>query len=357
MQDRPHDPEPEQTSPLSPEPDTPQPRRTELNGVPRRAEPPTTPLKSATASGPPTPPTLPAPDKKTASPPDPHWRWPLISLVGILAVVLMNWLANWVSFNGHTTGEVSRANAVPFQPASWAFLIWLLIYGLLFAFVIYSFLPVGRRSSRIRAIGPLFLVANIANISWLLAWHWERFALSLIAIVVLLGSLAATYGVLQRRDAEGGHGTFMQRFLVRGTFSIYLAWISIATLANIEVWMDNGGWNGGPFGLRGWTVIFLLGGLLVAAAFAFLARDAAYPLVFVWGYSAIASEQWNNSALISILAGILAAGAAALTVMAALLAFDARRDPTRPAKIRLPRRNTMPPPPTPPNDSPLSTSR
>jgi tryptophan-rich sensory protein len=221
---------------------------------------------------------------------------------------------------------------VPFQPAGWAFVIWTLIYILLFAFVIYSFLPVGRRSARIQAVGPLFLVANIANIAWLFAWHWERFALSLVAIVVLLGSLAAIYGVLRRIDMPEGRGATVQRFLVGGTFSIYLAWISIATLANVEIWMDNGGWNGGPFGLRGWTVIFLIGGILVAAAFAFLARDAAYPLVFAWGYLAIANEQWNDSTLISILAGILAIGAAALTVMAALLAYDASRDPSSPPR-------------------------
>lgn len=363
MQDRPQDPEqdPAVDAPSSsdaPERDSP-PNRVELTATPRRGEAPTTPQKDRTApvTGPPVPPIPASPSAEPASPSNQHWRWPLISLVGILVVVLMNWLANWVPFNGHTTGEVSRANAVPFQPAGWAFLIWSLIYGLLFAFVVYSFLPVGRRSSRIRAVGPLFLVANIANIAWLLAWHWERFALSLIAIVVLLGSLAAIYGVLQRRDAQGGHGSFVQRFLVRGTFSIYLAWISIATLANVEVWMKNGGWNGGPFGLQGWTVIFLLGGVIVAAAFAFLAHDAAYPLVFTWGYLAIAQEQWGDSALISILAGVLAIGAAALTVMAALLAFDARQDPTTPARLRMPRRNRAPAPPTTPDNSPLSPSR
>jgi hypothetical protein len=369
MQDRPQTPDPDQIpadarETGTPEPD-PGPERVEITATPRRADAPTTPQKSRAGTtdrskpfvGPPVPPVV-TPSRPQSEPSRGRpWSWPLISLVGLIVVVLINWLANWVPFNDQTTGQVSRQNAVPFQPAGWAFLIWTLIYVLLFAFVIYSFLPSRRRSARIQAVGPLFLISNIANISWLFAWHWERFALSLIAIVVLLGSLAAIYGVLRGSDLPDGRGSSLQRFLVRGTFSIYLGWISIATLANLQVWMDNGGWNGGPFGLRGWTVIYLIGGILVAAAFAFLARDAAYPLVFTWGYLAIAFEQWGDSALISILAGVLAVTAAALTVMAALLAFDARRDPASPARSRLrrPTKTTMSSGSS--DDSPLSTSR
>ncbi len=252
------------------------------------------------------------------------WTWPLISLIGLLAVVFVNWLANWLPLNDQTTGEVSRENPVPFQPAGWAFLIWSLIYVLLFAFVIYSFLPAGRRNSRVRAIGPVFLVANIANIAWIFLWHWEQFAASLVAIVVLLGSLAVIYAMLPGPRGNLSRASRVQRLLVRVPFSLYLGWISIATVAALEVWMTNGGWNGGPFGLSGWTVIFLIAGVLVAAVVAFATKDAIYPLVFTWGYFAIAYEQWDGSSLISILAGSLAIVAAALTVMAFLRSFGKR---------------------------------
>lgn len=263
--------------------------------------------------------------------------WPLISLIGLLLVVFINWLANWLPLNNQTTGEVSRENPVPLQPAGWAFLIWALIYVLLFAFVIYSFLPVGQRTSRIRVVGPIFLVANIANITWIFFWHWEQFAASLVAIVVLLGSLALIYAVLRRRGADASSVSAMHRLLVRVPFSIYFGWVSIATIASLEVWMANNGWSGGPFGLRGWTVIFLIAGVLVASVFAFAAKDAAYPLVFVWGYSAIAYEQWDRSSLVSIVAGTLAIVAAAVTVMAFLRSFRG------PAGSATPRHGGKPP--------------
>jgi translocator protein len=255
---------------------------------------------------------------------DRSWIWPVISLVGLAAVVLVNWLANWLPLNDQTTGQVSNAHPVPFQPAGWVFSIWGLIYLLLAIFVIYSFFPSGRLNARIQAIGPFFLTANIANISWIFLWHWERFQGSLIALVVLLGALTAIYLLLRGARRDTASMSTVQRLIVGVPFSIYLAWVCIATLANVQVWMREGGWDGGMFGLRGWTVIFLLVGIIVAGGVAFFAHDAAFPLVFVWAYLGIAQRQWGEDMLISILAIILVIAAAALAAMAFILSFDAR---------------------------------
>src|SRR5690606_19891653 len=93
-----------------------------------------------------------------AGPRDRSWiAWPLISLIGLAAVVLVNWLANWLPLNDITTGQISNDHPVPFQPAGWVFSIWGLIYVLLAVFVIFSFFPQGRRATRINAVGPVFL--------------------------------------------------------------------------------------------------------------------------------------------------------------------------------------------------------
>jgi hypothetical protein len=103
------------------------------------------------------------------------WHWPLINLLGLLAVLAINFLANWIPFNNQTTGEVLTKNPIFFQPAGWAFIIWGVIYALLLVFVIYSLLPGGRRSRRVRRIGPVFLVANIANAVWLFSGTGNNF--------------------------------------------------------------------------------------------------------------------------------------------------------------------------------------
>lgn len=255
------------------------------------------------------------------------WVWPVISLVGLALVVLVNALANVLPLNDQTTGQIANAHPVPFQPAGWVFSIWLVIYALLAIFVIYSFFPSGRLSARIQAIGPLFLITNIANITWIFLWHWEQFRTSMFALVVLLGALVAIYLMLRGARRDTGKMSTLQRLIVAVPFSVYLAWVSIATLANVQVWMREGGWDGGMFGLRGWTVIFLLVGIIVAAGIAFFAHDAAFPLVYVWAYLGIAQRQWSEDMLISILAIVLVVAAAALTVMAFILSFDSRTGP------------------------------
>lgn len=263
----------------------------------------------------------------SAAPRDRSWlTWPLVSLIGLVAVVLVNWLANWLPFNDMTTGQISNDHPVPFQPAGWVFSIWAVIYGLLLVFVVFSFFPHGRRATRINGVGPLFLVANIANIAWIFLWHWLRFQGSLIALVVLLGAVVSIYLMLRAVRHDGDMST-LQRLAVALPFSVYLAWATIATLAKVQVWMREGGWDGGVFGLRGWTVIFLLAGIIVAAGVAFFGHDAAFPLVFVWAYLGIAQRQWDDDMLLSILAIVLVIAAAALTVMAFILSFDARSGP------------------------------
>ncbi len=269
-----------------------------------------------------------SPDRpRTSVDRDRSWLWPVISLVGLAVVVLMNWLANWLPLNNQTTGDISNAHSVPFQPAGWVFSIWLVIYALLAVFVIYSFFPSGRLNARIQAIGPLFLITNIANVSWLFLWHWERFQGAMLALVVLTGVLAAIYILLRGAQRDTGKMSTLQRLVVAVPFSVYLAWACIATLANVQVWMREGGWDGGLFGLRGWTVIFLLGGIIVAAGIAFFSHDAAFPLVFVWAYLGIAQRQWGEDMLISLLAIVLVVAAAALAAMAAILSFDHRSGP------------------------------
>jgi len=269
------------------------------------------------------------------------WYWPLINLVSLLAVIGVNFLANWIPFNNQTTGEVITKDPIFFQPAGWAFVIWGLIYALLLVFAGYSLLPGGRRSRRVRRIGPFFLVANIANIVWLLFWHWEQFLLTVVFMGILLLSLIVCYILARTADGGGREPTRVQRFVIQIPFSVYLGWITVASIANVLIWLDRRGWNGGPFSLQVWAVIMILVGLGVAAGIALFLQDAAYPLVFAWAYIAIAQQQWSDSKLVSIVAAIGAVVAAALTVFAFMLSFDRRAMSGLYSRTN---RNELPPP-------------
>ena len=47
------------------------------------------------------------------------WLWPVISLLGYIAVLVVNYLANSLPLNNQRTGDITDAYIVPFQPAGW----------------------------------------------------------------------------------------------------------------------------------------------------------------------------------------------------------------------------------------------
>ena len=253
---------------------------------------------------------------------DSAWFWPLAGLVAYLLVLFVNFLANWVPFNDQSTGEVITKHPIPFQPAGWAFFIWILIYALLAAYVVYTLTPGGQRSHRVRRIGPFFVLSCAANIAWIFVWHWEQFLLSLIAILVLWASLLVVYILARRGNVDGRLPSQWQKLVIQVPFSVYLGWVSVAALANFAVWANRSWHSGNPFSDRSWAVILLIVGVAIAAAFALFARDAIVPLVTVWAYVAIVQQQWSASTLVVVVAVIGAIAAAALTVAAWSLRFN-----------------------------------
>ncbi|MBA2290464.1 MAG: tryptophan-rich sensory protein [Chloroflexia bacterium] len=249
------------------------------------------------------------------------WFWPLINLVGLVVVVVVNALANIIPFNDITTGEVVNQDPIFFQPAGWVFSIWGFIYLLLAVFVVYSLLPRGRRDFRMSRIGPLFLVANIANIVWLFLWHYEQWVPSVTVIAALLIALALIYAGLRRTRRNRPPDT-MERLMVWTPFSVYLGWIVVAFIANVSVWRDRTGTEVIAVSDRWWAVVMILVVLAITAVMALWMHDPAFVLVTVWASVGIGVEQWDRSMLVAIIAFIAALLAAALAVVASLIAYE-----------------------------------
>jgi len=253
---------------------------------------------------------------------DSSWFWPLAGLVGYLLVLLVNFLANWLPLNDQMTGDVINKRPIPFQPAGWAFFIWIVIYALLGLYVVYTLSPGGQRSHRVRRVGVFFVLSCAANIAWIFLWHWEQFLLALIAIAVLWASLLVIYLLARGANVDGRTPSMWQKIAIQVPFSVYLGWVSVATLAGFAVWANRSWHSGNPFSDRTWAVILLIVGVAIAAAFALFARDALVPLVFVWSYVAIVQQQWDHSTLVVVVAVIGAIASAALTVAAYSLRFN-----------------------------------
>jgi translocator protein len=228
-----------------------------------------------------------------------------------LATLVANGLANALPLNGQTTGEISDRFPVLFTPAGYVFSIWGLIYVGLIAFSIYQALPAQRQDQRLRRIGFLFVLGSAANIAWIVLWHYERFPATLAAMLVLLGSLLGIYLRLEIGRAPAGRA---ERALAWAPFSLYLGWVTVATVANVSVVLVEAGWDGLGLAPAVWTVAVLAVALAIGAGVSLRRGDAIFPLVLTWAFAGIAVRQQGGEALVAwaALAGAVAAAALAL---------------------------------------------
>lgn len=230
-------------------------------------------------------------------------------VIATIATVVVNILANTLPINGRNTGEISDQFGAYFVPAGYVFAIWGLIYLGLAAYTVYQMLPAQRENPRLRSIGWLYVLASAANIAWIFLWHYELFVWTLVAMAVLLLSLIAIYLRLGTGCRPAG---VAETWLVRVPFSIYLGWITVATIANVTQTLWWAGWGRWGISEVVWLVIMLAVAVVLAAVMAIIRRDVAFLLVLVWAFIGIALKHaavtqvsaaaWVAAGLVAILA-------------------------------------------------------
>jgi ABC-type xylose transport system permease subunit len=156
-----------------------------------------------------------------------------MNLIGFLGTVVVNGLSNALPFNGKTAGELSDQYPNLFVPAGLTFSIWGVIYILLAIFVVYGLIVTTKNDTQkslfIENIGVLFFISCLANMGWIFAWHYEVVPLSVVIMLILLATLITIYLRLRIGRSDSPN---TEKYLVHLPFSIYLGWITIATIAN-----------------------------------------------------------------------------------------------------------------------------
>lgn len=234
----------------------------------------------------------------------------IVNISTLVGTLIVNALSQLLPFNGQTSAEIAnRFENNYFLPANYVFSIWSLIYIGLIAFTIYQALPSQKENPILRRIGYWFAVTGIANGVWLLLFHYELFALSTVAMLVLLFALVRIYLAIR---AEGKLTT-AETWFIRIPFSIYLGWITVATVANFTYVLINAEWNGFGISYQTWGAAMIVVAAMIAGVFAYLNRDVVYAAVIVWAFVGII-VRFPDTQLIALTAGVTAAlvGIAAL---------------------------------------------
>ncbi|WP_082235388.1 TspO/MBR family protein [Halobacillus massiliensis] len=209
----------------------------------------------------------------------------IFNIIAFLLVVTVNGLANALPLNGQTTGEISNRLNVLFTPAGYVFSIWGLIYLLLAVWIIRQ-IPASRRGLPVyQKTSALFVLSSVLNSLWIFMWHYEFFGLSVLVMISLLITLVHLYVRLQESEAS---------FFDRLPFSVYLGWVSVATIANVSYFLNYIEWNGFGIPASIWTFELLLIATGLALYFMVSEQDWVYPLVFVWAFIGIGVKNQNG---------------------------------------------------------------
>ena len=213
----------------------------------------------------------------------------LFNSLGLVAVLVTNYLANALPIAGRTPAEVSDLFPTLFTPAGFTFGIWGLIYLLLLAFVVYQVRFWGKPTPVfMQKIGWLFALSCVANAAWLPAFHSLQIGLAMFIMLLLLGSLVLIY---LRLDIGRAVVPRAERWLVHLPFSVYLGWITVATIANASILLTHLGWNGEPGGAQFWTLLVMAAAVAIALWATFGREDFAYALVILWALFGIYSKR------------------------------------------------------------------
>jgi len=240
-----------------------------------------------------------------------------------VAMIAVNVLANALPINGRTTGAISDAYQNLFAPAGLTFAIWGVIYLLLGAHVLYQLglfhspddkggAGDSRRVALLERVGVLFSLSSLANVAWILSWHFDLILLSTLLLATMLVLL-----ILITRTILAADLSPRDRALVRLPFSVYFGWLTVATIANITVWLVSIGWDGFGIPESIWAVAIIAVGAIIGTAVIVRDFDIAYGLVLVWAYLGIwikhTSATGFNGAYPAVIATALV-GIAALLV-------------------------------------------
>lgn len=252
-------------------------------------------------------------------------RRQLATVLAFLVTMTVNVAANALPINGQLTAEISDRFAVHVVPAGYVFAIWGVIYVFLGAFTTWQALPRNREDATLRSLGLLPAASGILNATWVLLFQYEVFVLTVPVMLALLATLIAIHLRLWARRADL-HGTPF--WVVRVPFSIYLGWITVATIANIAQTLAALGFTGVGVDPALLGAAVLLVGVAIAATFVRRFGDVAYGLVIVWAYAGIVMKE-QATPLVAGTAGLGALVVAALVVAALVGPRDAVRPSLR----------------------------
>lgn len=225
--------------------------------------------------------------------------WRIAALVAIVVSITLNYASEWLY--GQSMAAITDRNQTLFVPAGYAFGIWGLIYAATLGYAVLALLPSQLHVQFHDRVAPWLLSTNALAIAWVALYSSEQMPLSVLVMLMLLATSAVSYKLASdhlKRER-------LNRWW-RAPFALWFGWLAVALLANVNVAIAAGGWDGWPVSETAWTVVMLGIAATIALGCHMGFRDPIVPLVISWATAAIAIAHWQESTLVGIVATLVA---------------------------------------------------
>lgn len=234
------------------------------------------------------------------------------NLIALFAAFAVNMITNFKPVDGISIGEIAETydETVLFIPADYAFAIWGLIYLGLGCLAVYQALSSNKTDPRCRQLGYLLTVSSLAQIAWVFLFQYRLFFPSLIAMLAILIPLIILY---LRLDIFIKPVSRAQKWFINFPISIYLAWISVATILNVAIALASTQWDAWNISFTAWTILMLIVATVIGILAVTQRKDIAFAGVFAWAFIAIALRHLDQQ--------LLAGTAVGLALLLVILAF------------------------------------
>ena len=247
----------------------------------------------------------------------------------LVLVIALNGLAASGAMSGDSIGVIANRYRSLFLPADYVFGIWSLIYLGLIATAIYQALPTAGAERAVQRLGIWWAVTGALNVAWISLFSFGQFALALLVMVIFLITLIAI-GERVRGGTRRGRGRADPSPLAEQAFliwpqDIYLAWISVALIANSFQFAQAVQWGGFGIAESTWAVTMMLVATLLGVTMAWRRGNWLFPLVVAWALRGIGARYPEVAAIADTTRWLVPAGVAAGAV-AWLAGRRARRD-------------------------------
>ncbi|MFP4164182.1 MAG: hypothetical protein ACLFVE_09390 [Chitinispirillaceae bacterium] len=223
----------------------------------------------------------------------------VLNSASLLLTLVINYLSNTDLIGSGTVGSISAKYPTVITPAGYAFSIWGLIYLMLLFFAGFQWYALlkKRYEDVIDSTGFYFVLANLANASWVIAWVNNSIGLSVLLILLLLWSLVR---LVQNLNLEKWDAPVLIIFFVWWPVAIYFGWVILATVLNVQVFVASIGWDQKTLSAAVFGVFLIA---LSMSVYLFLTyrrnlRESAG--VGVWGLVAVAVSQSGSNPFIAV---------------------------------------------------------